>query len=67
VDVADSLLKGTAHFFSLGIFYIGSAVILLTLFTVAAITRNERVHGFLAVYFTIHTLLISLVFFRILI
>jgi hypothetical protein len=66
VDVADTLLKGTAHFLSLGPLYISSAIILLALFTIAAITRNERVHGFLAIYFTIHTVLISFVFFRIL-
>lgn len=64
VDVTDTLLKGTAHFHSLGTAYIGSAIILVAVFTIAATTRNERVHGFLAIYFFVHTILISVVFFR---
>ncbi|MFL6539921.1 MAG: hypothetical protein ACJ8HU_04105 [Chthoniobacterales bacterium] len=64
VDVTDTLLKGSQHFLSLGIPYIASAIILLFLFALAATTRDERVHGFLAIYFFVHTILISVVFFR---
>lgn len=64
VDIADTLLKGTAHFLSLGVTYIVSAVILTIVFAVAATSRNERVHGFLAIYFLAHTVFISVQFFR---
>jgi hypothetical protein len=67
VDVADSLLKGTAHFRELGTAYIISAIVLTIVFVLAATTRNERVHGFLAVYFLVHTIALSLIFFRTLI
>lgn len=67
VDVADTLLKGTAHFVSLGLQYILSVVLLTTVFSVAAISRNERVHAVLAVYFVIHTGWISWSIFRTLI
>src|SRR3712207_3184904 len=45
VDVADTLLKGTAHFFSLGLQYIVSVLLLTAVFSLAAISRNERVHA----------------------
>jgi hypothetical protein len=64
VDVADTWLKGSTHFASLGAKYILSAVVLIVVFAVAATTRNERVHGLLALYFLVHTVLISLAFFR---
>ncbi|MGZ5504010.1 MAG: hypothetical protein ACXWGY_05055, partial [Chthoniobacterales bacterium] len=59
VDVIDSLLKGTTHFAELGWPYLASAAILTTVFTTAAISKNERVHAILAIYFIIHTILIS--------
>jgi len=62
--LADTLLKGTAHFVSLGPKYVASAINLTVLFSVAAITKNERFHGFLAIYFIIHTIMISFAFFR---
>ena len=65
--MADTLLKGTAHFSSLGPQYIISAIVLAALFATAATTRNERVHAVLAVYFLLQTVLISLAFFRTLI
>jgi hypothetical protein len=64
VDVTDTLLKGTTHFRSLGASYIASAIILSALFVTAATSRNERIHGFLAVYFIVHTVFISVLFFR---
>lgn len=67
VDVADTLLKGLAHFKSLGFQYVASAVILTGLFATAAITRNERFHAILAIYFIVHTILISFAFFRVLV
>jgi hypothetical protein len=51
-DEADTLLEGKAHFVSLGPQYVASAVF------------SERFHAGLAVYFVIHTILISLAFFR---
>ncbi len=62
--MADTPLKGTAHFVSLEPKYVVSAIILTVLFSVAAITKNERFHGFLAIYFTIDTIMISFAFFR---
>lgn len=50
VDVADTLLKGTAHFRSLGPAYpivIGSFSVL---FLIAMLTRNARYHGALAIF-----------------
>ncbi len=64
LDVADTLLKGTTHIFSLGPAYIASAVLLSSVLVSAAITRNERYHAFAAVYFFCHTVAISFLFFR---
>lgn len=64
VDVADTLLKGTAHFFSLGPAYVASAVLLSVVLVTAAVTRNERYHTFAAVYFFCHTVAISFLFFH---
>lgn len=64
IDVADTLLKGTAHFLALGPAYSASAIILSVLLVTAAVTRNERFHAFAAVYFFCHTIVISFLFFR---
>lgn len=64
VDMADSLLKGSAHFRELGMPYITSAILLTIVFVTAAWTRNERVHAGLAIYFFVHTVAISVIFFR---
>lgn len=64
VDVADTLLKGTGHFLSLGTTYIASAAIMIVLFLVAAITRNPRFHAAFAVYFVCHTIALSFLFFH---
>ena len=64
VDVADTLLKGTAHFFELGPAYIASALIMTTGFSIAAFTKNERFHACFAIYFVCHTIAITFAFFR---
>ncbi len=64
VDFADSLLKGSAHFATLGWPYVLSAGVLTVVFTTAAVSKNEKVHGFIALYFLFHIMVISFVFFR---
>jgi hypothetical protein len=49
IDVVDTLLKGFAHFQSLGILYPIAMSTLAILFLVAILTRNERYHGALAI------------------
>lgn len=64
VDNVDTLLKGTAHFLSLGPQYIIHSVLLFALLTTAAITRNERFHQIFAVYFMCHAVVISFALFH---
>ncbi len=67
VDIVDSLLKGLPHFLQLGWPYFVSSSLYLTGFTTAAITRNQRYHQFFAIYFLIHTIVISFAIFHTLI
>jgi hypothetical protein len=60
VDVVDTLLKGAAHFQSLGLLYPALMVTLATLFVIAMLTRNERYHGALAVFSTLYLILYPL-------
>jgi len=46
IDLGDTLLKGWAHFASLGIGYPIAGATMIALFMIASITRNERFHGF---------------------
>lgn len=64
VDVADSWLKGTAHLPGLGASYFISATILFTTLIIAAFTRNERYHRVFAIYFLLHTSVISFAIFH---
>jgi hypothetical protein len=50
VDVVDTLLKGVAHFQSLGVIYPVAMSVLAILFMIAILTRNERYHGALAIF-----------------
>src|SRR4029078_9631854 len=50
VDVADTLLKGMAHFRSLGPSYLIGIVALSALLLLATRTRNERFHGAIAIF-----------------
>jgi hypothetical protein len=63
VDLADILLKGTAHFMELGLKYAVNGSILFILCVAGAATRNERFHRFFAVYFLCHTIVISCAIF----
>ena len=56
VDVADTLLKGMAHFRSLGPFYPIAIVALSALLLLAMRTRNERFHGGFAIFAVIYLL-----------
>lgn len=67
VDLVDTLLKGTTHFFALGPAYVGSLILFVTGLTVAAITRNARYHQCFAIFFLAQTILISFAFFHTLI
>jgi hypothetical protein len=50
VDVADTLLKGVAHFRSLGLSYVIAIAILSALLLIAMRTRSERFHGAFAIF-----------------
>ena len=50
IDVMDTLLKGVAHFRSLGVVYPVAMSTLVILFVAAILTRNERYHGALAIF-----------------
>jgi hypothetical protein len=50
VDVADTLLKGEAHFRSLGVGYVAGIAALSVLLLIAMRTRNERFHGAFAIF-----------------
>ena len=67
VDVVDSLLKGLPHFLQLGPQYFVSSSLYFAGLVTAAITRNERYHQFFAIYFLIHTIVISFTIFHTLI
>jgi len=67
VDIVDSLLKGLPHFLQLGWPYFVSSSLYLTGLVTAAITRNQRYHQFFAIYFLIHTIVISFAIFHTLI
>lgn len=64
IDLIDTLLKGAAHFASLGLVYPLASVAMLLLFTIAAITRNERFHAFFAVLLLVYQLFLALTFFN---
>lgn len=64
VDVADSWLKGTAHLLGLGASYFISTGILFLTLMIAAFTRDERYHRVFAIYFLLHTSVISFAIFR---
>lgn len=63
VDLGDTLFKGMAYFASLGIGYPIASAVLLTLFSIGAISRNERFHGFLAVTLVAYQLLLALSYY----
>ena len=49
-DIADTLLKGVAHFLALGPLYIIGQAIMIILFVTALRTRNERFHAAFALF-----------------
>lgn len=59
VDLGDTLSKGWAHFLGLGPVYPIVAGAMIVLFSVAAITRNERYHGLVAVLVVAYQLLLA--------
>ena len=64
VDIADSLLKGIAHFLALGPGYYASQTIYLAGLIAAAITHNERYHRFYDVFFLAQTIAVSFTIIR---
>jgi len=60
VDVVDTLLKGLAHFRSLGMLYPTLMVMLAIMFLIAIRTRSERYHGALAIFAIIYLILYPL-------
>jgi len=63
VDLADTLLKGTAYFASFGLEYPIATISQIVLCIVAAITRNERFHAAFAVGMFLYMLYWSLRYF----
>jgi hypothetical protein len=64
VDIADTLLKGIAHFVALGTPYVISSALYFIGMVTAAITQNERYHQFYATFFLVQTIVISLILFQ---
>jgi hypothetical protein len=64
VDIADTLLKGIAHFVALGTPYVISSALYFIGMVTAAITQNERYHQFYAMFFLVQTIVISLILFQ---
>jgi hypothetical protein len=60
VDLADTLLKGLAHFRSLGMLYPVLMATLAILFLIAIRTRSERYHGALAIFSIFYLILYPL-------
>jgi hypothetical protein len=56
VDVADTLLKGVAHFHSLGAFYLIAIVILSMLLLIAMLTRSRLYHASFAIFALVYLL-----------
>jgi hypothetical protein len=50
LDIIDTLLKGTAHFLSLGWQYPTMVGAQCALFIAAMVTRNEKMHGAAALF-----------------
>lgn len=64
IDVMDTMLKGVAHFQSLGIIYPVAMSTLAVLLLIAILTRNERYHGALAIFSVIYLIVYPLTNFR---
>jgi len=56
IDVADTLLKGYAHFQAQGLLYIVVVVTTFTLSIIGAVAKNEKYHKFFAVFFLLDIL-----------
>lgn len=67
VDIADTLLKGIPHFLALGKPYIISSALYFSGMVTAAITQKERYHQFYSLFFLVQTIVISFIFFQILV
>jgi hypothetical protein len=63
VDVADTLLKGVAHFRSLGPAYLVGITTLSILLLIAMRTRSERFHGAFAIFSVVYLLAYPWFFF----
>ena len=64
VDVADTLLKGVAHFRSLGPAYVIGIAALSALLLIAMRTRNERYHGAFAIFSVVYLLVFPWIMFH---
>lgn len=63
-DVVDTLLKGWAHFVSLGWTYPAAIALMLLGFGIAIVTDNRRFHGALAIAFLVHQFVLALSLFQ---
>jgi len=63
-DVADTLLKGWAHFMNLGWPYAAGMAAMLILFGIAIRTDNRRFHGALAIAFLAYQIVLALSLFQ---
>jgi len=63
VDLADTLLKGMAHFRSLGPSYVFALVGVSLLLIIGMRTRNERYHGALAIFSVVYLVAYPLLVF----
>jgi hypothetical protein len=54
LDIIDTLLKGKQHFIDQGPLYVPSIMMWCICGVVAAITKNQRFHGFWAIFFLVY-------------
>lgn len=58
IDLVDTMLKGFAHFRAQGPLYLGTMVMWFVLLMIAAFSRRQGYHTFLAVIFLIYNMLL---------
>ena len=64
IDVIDTLLKGWAHFLSLGWAYPTAIVVMLIGFTIGMITQNRLYHATIAILLLAYQLVLAFMSFQ---
>jgi hypothetical protein len=56
IDLVDTMLKGLAHFYAQGPYYIFTILLVFTLCMIGAFTKSEKYHKFFAIFFLMYIL-----------